>query len=90
MLLPSLDLEICVAEIVRRQLLRPFARTPEREEQVIRTRFSTYVSLSARKVETMRPIDAVETELLAVVAAQQAQRWAEELRHFFRLSIRDE
>ncbi len=68
-LLPSLDLETCVAEIVRRQLLRPFARTLEREEQVIRTRFATYVSLSARKVETMRPIDAVVAELLAVVAA---------------------
>jgi shikimate kinase len=67
-LLPSLDLETCVTEIVRRQLLRPFARTLKREEQMIHTRFPTYVSLSARKVETMRPIDAVVTELLAVIA----------------------
>lgn len=71
-LLPSLDLEICVAEVVRRQLRRPFARGPEREEYVIRTRFPLYVGLPARKVETMRPVDAVVAELLPIVAAQQA------------------
>lgn len=71
-LLPSLDLEVCVAETVRRQLLRPFARVAEREEQVIRTRFATYASLPARKVETMRPVDAVVAELLNLVAAQHA------------------
>jgi shikimate kinase len=69
-LLPSLDLETCVAEIVRRQLQRPFARAPEREEHVIRTRFPIYASLPARKVETMRPVDAVVAELLTGVAAQ--------------------
>ena len=71
-LLPSLDLETCVAEIVRRQLRRPFARTPEREEHVIRTRFSIYATLPARKVETMRPVDAVVAELLAVVLPNHA------------------
>ena len=71
-LLPSLDVESCVAEIVRRQLRRPFARTPEREEQVIRARFPIYARLAARKIETMRPVDAVVAEVLAVVAAQQA------------------
>jgi shikimate kinase len=65
-LLPSLDLETCVAEIVRRQLRRRFARTAEREEHVIRTRFPVYASLPAPKVETMRPADAVVAELLAV------------------------
>lgn len=71
-LLPSLDVETCVAEIVRRQLRRPFARTPEREDYVIRTRFPVYASLAARKVETGRPIDVVVAELVGVVAGQQA------------------
>jgi shikimate kinase len=30
-LLPSLDRELCVAETVRRQVARPFGRSPERE-----------------------------------------------------------
>jgi hypothetical protein len=37
-LLPSLRLEACVTETVRRQLERSFARSAEREEQVIRAR----------------------------------------------------
>ena len=61
-----------VAEIVRRQLRRPFARTPDREEYVIRARFPIYASLPARKVETKRPVDAVVAELFAVLVAQQA------------------
>ena len=68
-LLPSLDVETCVAEVVRRQLLRPFARSAEREEHVIRTRFPIYVRIPARKVETMRPVREVVD---ALVAAQQA------------------
>ena len=71
-LLPSLDLEICVAEIVRRQLRRSFARTAEREEQVIRTRFPVYAGLPALKVETMKPVKAVVAELVTAVAARQA------------------
>jgi shikimate kinase len=63
-LLPSLDLETCVAEVVRRQLRRPFARTPEREQQVIRERFPLYLSLPVRKIETMRPVEDVVDELL--------------------------
>ena len=31
-LLPSLDRELCVAETVCRQVVRPFGRSPEREE----------------------------------------------------------
>lgn len=62
-LLPSLDLETCVAETVRRQLRRPFARTAEREEHVIRSRFAMYACLPAGKVETMRPVDDVVAEL---------------------------
>lgn len=71
-LLPSLDLEACVKEIVRRQLRRPFARSAGREEQVIRDRFFTYLGLSACKVETMRPVEAIVAELVAVLTAQQA------------------
>jgi len=68
-LLPSVNVEACVSEIVRRQLRRPFARSPEREEQVIRERFFAYFGLSARKVETMQPVEAVVAELIAALAA---------------------
>jgi hypothetical protein len=64
-LVPSLDLEICVAETVRRQLARPFARSAAREEAVIRERFAIYVGLRARKIETMRPVSAIVEELVA-------------------------
>ena len=70
-LLPSLDLETCVGEIVRRQLRRPFARSAEREEQVIRERFFIYSGLPARKVKTMQPVGTVVVELIAALAAQQ-------------------
>lgn len=69
-LLPSLDVEACVREIVRRQLRRPFARTAEREEQVIRERFPRYFGLPARKVESMRPIETVVAELISALAVQ--------------------
>ena len=65
-LLPSLDLETCVAETVRRQLPRPFAGAAAREEDVIRARFPVYLSLPPRKVETMRPVETVVAELLAI------------------------
>jgi shikimate kinase len=62
-LLPSLDREVCVAETVRRQVTRPFRRSREREEAVIRERYSTYMALPAAKVETMRPVDEVVEEI---------------------------
>ena len=63
-LLPSLDLEACVAETVRRQVARALTRrVPSREESVIRERFATYVSLPAQKVETMRPPPDVAAEI---------------------------
>jgi len=73
-LLPSLDLETCVAETVRRQLRRPFARTTEREEHVIRDRFVIYSGLPARKVETMRPVDAVVADLLSILLLKRSDR----------------
>jgi shikimate kinase len=66
-LLPSLDRKTCVAETVRRQLGRPFARSAGKEEAVIRERFPIYAALRARKIETMRPLRAIVDELLLAV-----------------------
>ena len=63
-LLPSFDYETCVTETVRRQLRRPFSRSAEREEQVIRARFGVYWGLPAKKFETMRSVDAVVDDLV--------------------------
>lgn len=71
-LLPSLQFEACVKETVRRQRLRSFARSAEREEQVIRARFPLYAGAPGDKVETMQPIEAVVAEILSVLAARQA------------------
>jgi shikimate kinase len=55
-LLPSLDLETCVAETVRRQLARPFGhRGAAREEAVIRERFPIYAAIRAHRIATMQP-----------------------------------
>jgi len=63
-LLPSFDYEPCVTETVRRQLRRPFSRSAEREEQVIRARFGIYWGLPAKKLETSGPVEAVVDELV--------------------------
>lgn len=65
-LLPSVDLETCVAEIVRRQLTRPFAigQSAAHEEHVIRTRFGTYSAIPAPKVETIRAPGSVVDEIV--------------------------
>jgi len=62
-LLPSLDREVCVAETVRRQVTRSFRRSREREEVVIRERYSIYMALPVSKVETMRPVEEVVEEI---------------------------
>ena len=69
LLLPSLDRELCVAETVRRQVARPFGRSPEREEAVIRTRFEIYMALPTRKVETMRPPATIVDEILSALSS---------------------
>ena len=71
-LVPSLQFEACVKETVRRQLGRSFARSAEREEQVIRARFPVYLGLPGRKVETMQPVEAVVTEILSALASGRA------------------
>lgn len=70
-LLPSLDLETCVADIVRRQLGRPFSRSAEREEQVIRARFALHRDLPATRIETMRPVAEVVEAVVANMAARR-------------------
>jgi shikimate kinase len=70
-LLPSLQFEVCVKETVQRQMGRPFARSAEREEQVIRARFPMYLGLRGHKVETKRPVEAVVAELISALAAQR-------------------
>ena len=71
-LLPSLDYETCVAETVRRQLGRPFSRSAEHEEQVVRLRFGVYRDLPAKKVETMRPIPEVVEAAVANLLPNRA------------------
>ena len=67
-LLPSLNRELCVAETVRRQVARPFGRSPEKEEAVIRARFEIYTGLPMRKVETLRPTAVIVDEILAALS----------------------
>lgn len=67
-LLPSLDRDVCVGETVRRQTARPFGRSSAKEEAVIRTRFEIYMTLPLRRIETMRPVDAVVDDIVAVLA----------------------
>ncbi len=62
-LLPSLDLETCVRETVRRQLERPFARSAGREEEVIRQRFSRYRELPLTVIETMRSPEDIALDI---------------------------
>jgi shikimate kinase len=73
-LLPSFDRELCVAETVRRQVARPFGRSPEREEAVVRTRFEIYMALPMRKVETMRPPAAIVDAILAALTPANFSR----------------
>jgi len=68
-LLPSLQFEECVKETVRRQLGRPFSRSAEREEQVIRARLPVYLGLPVRKVATMRPIANVVDEVISALVS---------------------
>jgi hypothetical protein len=70
-LLPSFDREVCVAETIRRQIARPFGRPSAREEAVIRARFEIYMSVPARKIETMRPVAVAVTEILAALSLEK-------------------
>src|SRR6185437_10431442 len=69
LLLPSLDDEICVSEIVRRQRARPFAihRSAAREEAVIRERLAVYRRLPTRVVTTMQPVMTVARAIIGCI-----------------------
>ena len=87
-LLPSLDCETCVVETVRRQLGRPFGRSAQREEQVIRERFSIYRNLSATKIETMKPVaEVVESIVASLPPNKRLQQTPELLSARFARSI---
>jgi len=68
-LLPSLDRDVCIAETIRRQVSRPFGRSPVEEEAVIRARFDIYVAMPTRKIETMRLPAAAVDEIVAALAS---------------------
>ncbi|MEZ5419066.1 MAG: shikimate kinase [Vicinamibacterales bacterium] len=63
-LLPSHDRGTCIAEIVRRQVTRPFSRSAEREEAVIRARFDLYRNLPCWQVECVGKIERVVDHLV--------------------------
>ena len=71
-LLPSFEREVCVAETVRRQISRPFGRSPATEEAVIRERFDIYMSLTVRKIETMHPATAAVGDIVAALCLNRA------------------
>ena len=73
-LLPSLHLETCVAEIVRRQIHRPLGLVASREEAKIRERFTIYMALSAPKVTTLQTPDTVVAEIVNVLRRRSTQR----------------
>jgi hypothetical protein len=72
-LLPSFDLETCVAEIVRRQVHRRLGLVASREEAKIRERFAIYMALPAPKVTTLQSPDAVVTEIINVLQSSSAR-----------------
>jgi hypothetical protein len=72
-LLPSLDVETCVAEIVRRQVHRPLGLVASREEAKIRERFAIYMAVPALKVTTVQSPDAIVTEIINVLRRNSAQ-----------------
>jgi shikimate kinase len=73
-LLPSVDLETCVAEIVRRQVHRPLGLVASREETKIRDRFTIYMALPAHKVTTLQAPDAIVAEIIKVLPRSAAER----------------
>jgi len=70
-LVPSLQFGVCAKETVRRQLGRPFSRSAEREDQVIRARLPLYLGLPGRKVETMQPVETVVADLISALVSDR-------------------
>lgn len=76
LLIPSLDVETAVAEIVRRQATRslPHRRPPLREEAVARERIPRYLALPVRRITTMRPAPHIASEIATIVAQVESGR----------------
>ena len=72
-LLPSFDMETCVAETVRRQMNRPFPLVASREDAKIRERLPVYLSLQGMKVATMRPPEEVVDEILSALGTGRSR-----------------
>jgi shikimate kinase len=72
-LLPSLDLETCVTEIVRRQVHRPLGLVASHEEAKIRERFGFYLALRAPRVTTMRAPEAAVAEIINFLQQSSTQ-----------------
>lgn len=66
-LLPSLSLEDCVSETVRRQTTRSFVSTAEKEEAVIRERYAKYMAIPATKIETMGPVSEIVNRIMSAL-----------------------
>ncbi len=71
-LLPSLELESCVRETVRRQLTRPFVHSAPKEESVIRERYGIYMAIQATKIETGGSADQAVEHILATLPPNTA------------------
>lgn len=73
LLLPAPDLETCVSETVRRQLQRPFARTPQREEHVIRQRYPIYCKLAVPRIMTNVPVGTVVETIVGLLGESEPE-----------------
>lgn len=64
-LLPYRDKDLCVTEIVRRQMLRPtITASREREQEKIRDRFDSYLSLGMTIIESAQPPAQIADEIV--------------------------
>jgi len=69
-LLPGLDMESCVRETVRRQMLRPYLDGNRgAEEEKIRKRFPMYNSLGCRKVSSAPSVGEVAEFIMKIIEA---------------------
>lgn len=79
--MPSVERDICVAETVRRQVGRPFGRSPSREEAVIRARFEILRLCPLQKIETMRHAIAVADEIVCCATQARPLRTRSAVKH---------
>jgi len=70
-LLASLEFESCVAETVRRQLMRPFSGSAAEEERKVRERFPIYSALPVKKVATVGTVEETVEKICSMLSAQQ-------------------